>query len=763
MSENDASDAVDAADASDDAAVCDVPDGCAAPAPCFVERGDACASVGALALGADFGCALLGDGAVWCWGDRDWGQVGDLIVTDAPSPPARVALPPIGALAAGDEHACAVTIGGEVWCWGRNAEAQVSADGAPSTWVARPARVDLPAAARGVAAAARASCALLLDGRVACWGARLDGQALDETMRGGRVGGLVMIEGLPGASGVSAIRAGRWSACAWSNDLAPPLGATSALGDDVVRCWGDNATGQLGVGDRIDRAAPERVPAPPRLDALALGAGHACALGPARALRCWGDNDEGQLASPLGSAVDAPGDPTELEVDAIALAVGDANGCVVAEDGRVLCWGRAQDGLLGQGAAGSRVRPGPIAGVPAARDVALGRRHACAITTGDAVVCWGDGRRGQLDGAARADPAATPIAVVAPPEPEGARCVAPGPGGGEVPPGAPHPSEPCRVCARDLGFVPCSLGCSQAGVCHAAEALAVGGVERCAARSDGALVCWDDEGPTPSARGLVDVDEVALGDAWGCARAGGDVACWAAGEDAEVALADASALVVHGARACAIVAGEVMCWQAGAAPEPVPGLAAFGPAREVALTASSACALLADEVGLVCWGDDAHGELAGAAGIDGAPARVPLVELLPFDRLVGGARHLVALRDLGRVLVAWGDNRAGQIAAVGAIPTAGLATPLALRTRPARPLAAVAAGAAHTCVLNLAGRVECWGEQGLDGGPGVRAALEGATRLAAYDDTTCAVVSGHVVTCWRSDDPPVRVALAVTP
>jgi alpha-tubulin suppressor-like RCC1 family protein len=95
------------------------------PAASFVPVAVSGLSSGVVAItaGGSFGCALKGDGALWCWGENQYGQVGDRTITDRPTP---VSVPGhtrgVVAVVAGNGHACA-TIGvgafsGVLRCWG---------------------------------------------------------------------------------------------------------------------------------------------------------------------------------------------------------------------------------------------------------------------------------------------------------------------------------------------------------------------------------------------------------------------------------------------------------------------------------------------------------------------------------------------------------------------------------------------------------------------------------------------------------------------
>jgi len=735
-------------DAATDSQERDTPEGeatdTAAAPSCFLRRGTGCAEVAQLALGAAFTCARLVDGSVWCWGARDWGQVGDRVVDGAtPAPPTRLELPPARDLVAGDDHACVATVAGDVLCWGRSFEQQVGPSEAG--WVAAPTPVAMPAPVVSLAAAARATCALLADGRVACWGARLDGQAPPPATRGGSAGGVEIVAGLPGASGVSAIAAGTWSACAWSSALAPPLGARLVEGRDRVRCWGDGDRGQLGDGG--DRAAPEGgVDLPERLDALALGGGRACALAGA-AIWCWGDNSEGLAGAPLGVATTAAAvRVAELPAAARQVALGDSASCVLDDAGQVSCWGGAGDGLLGPDASSARITPTAVPGVPLATHLALGRAHACVVGRDDAITCWGRGDGGRVDGAAQSGVVA-PTAVVATPEPEGATCRA---GEVDVRPGGRHPEEACRVCARDEGFVTCSFGCGDDGACHAARDLAVADERRCAVRDDGAVVCGEGENMTNDPLDLSHSSAaraVALGEARVCVLYDdGVVRCRRDGEAPAVVAEGASAIAAGGEEACALVGGEVRCG-AGDTLLPVAGLAAVA---AIAVGDGLACALLVDGEAVVCWDDG------------GAPTPVVMSWVLPVTVLAVGAGHVLAVRDDGRDIVGWGANDLGQVDGAPSEGPRGAGPLPSVSAALQRPLAEVAAGEGTSCARSLSGRVVCWGAQGSEDGRALER-LGGATHLAAGGGQSCAVQADRVLWCWSGRDAPARVTSEAAP
>jgi alpha-tubulin suppressor-like RCC1 family protein len=74
----------------------------------------------AIALGEAHSCAIVAGGAVRCWGDNPFGQLGDGTKEDRASPAAVVGLGRARAITAGAAHTCAIDEAGTVSCWGSN-------------------------------------------------------------------------------------------------------------------------------------------------------------------------------------------------------------------------------------------------------------------------------------------------------------------------------------------------------------------------------------------------------------------------------------------------------------------------------------------------------------------------------------------------------------------------------------------------------------------------------------------------------------------
>ena len=98
-------------------------------------------------------CAVRNDGTVRCWGNNGSGQLGDTSFTDRPTPVAVGGLTTAVAVSAGSTcHTCALLADGTVRCWGDNDYGQLgdgtTTNGATPVPVAgiRPAAAIAPAA-----------------------------------------------------------------------------------------------------------------------------------------------------------------------------------------------------------------------------------------------------------------------------------------------------------------------------------------------------------------------------------------------------------------------------------------------------------------------------------------------------------------------------------------------------------------------------------------------------------------------------------------
>src|SRR5262245_25142444 len=74
---------------------------------------------------------------------------------------------------------------------------------------------------------------------------------------------------------------------------------------------------------------------------------------------------------------------------AIAVRAGGSFACALHDSGKVSCWGRNEDGELGDGTLTARSTPALVPGITDAVEITLGDTHACARRSAGEIVCWG--------------------------------------------------------------------------------------------------------------------------------------------------------------------------------------------------------------------------------------------------------------------------------------------------------------------------------------------------------------------------------------
>lgn len=297
--------------------------------------------------------------------------------------------------------------------------------------------------------------------------------------------------------------------------------ACALLTDTRVRCWGDNAYGQIGT---TSYTTTYRTPTPfTQLDgknvkSLVTGYGGACVVEGDGTVWCWGDNEGGALGpavavDPSNSQPSVPhATPVQITGISGATAVFSGSGgrfCALLAGGAAKCWGGNYHGSLGIGSATDGIVTTPTSlcapgstgtsctAATGITQIVEGDSHGCAIFGGGQVACWGANDNGELGFAADAVAHPNPVEI----------------------PGLK------------------------------AVALAAGASISCAATTDGATLCWgrnDENGrlgigvggtnavPTPSpvctkqdcSATITGSTAVSTYDESSCALAGGAVRCW---------------------------------------------------------------------------------------------------------------------------------------------------------------------------------------------------------------------------------------------
>lgn len=276
----------------------------------------------------------------------------------------------------GYEHACGIQTGGVVACWG-NDRGESAGNGPGITVAPVPAPVSSARTFMSIDAGGFFTCGVDSARAIACWGDNFNGQlGNNSTTNSGVPVDITTVMPVPVWSSVSA---GASHACAIQNN-------------GVVRCWGDNAFGQLGNGTTDEsRTVTTRLLSGggtlPAFAKVSAGLDHSCAIGADDTLWCWGNNARGQLGIDLGFLVSIPSAKVHPETW-LDVAAGNGFTCAIRTDSTLWCWGTNSRGQLGDGSLLDRRAPVQVAGT-GWTSVVAGIDHACA-QRGTDVRCWGN-------------------------------------------------------------------------------------------------------------------------------------------------------------------------------------------------------------------------------------------------------------------------------------------------------------------------------------------------------------------------------------
>ena len=177
---------------------------------------------------------------------------------------------------------------------------------------------------------------------------------------------------------------------------------TCAIKDDgTVRCWGEGSYGRLGIGNSNDKSSPVATntlgSGRTAID-ITAGGEHTCAVLDDGSIVCWGRNNNGQLGDNTTSQRTSPTQTVPLPRPAVAVEAGFDFTCALMDNGSVMCWGSGSSGRLGNGGGGVLVPTftNPIPGGRKAVAIDISHYHACAVLEDGYVACWGPGNNNRL-------------------------------------------------------------------------------------------------------------------------------------------------------------------------------------------------------------------------------------------------------------------------------------------------------------------------------------------------------------------------------
>ncbi len=379
--------------------------------------GGGSASTGSLAASQGSTCAILNGGSVDCWGQNQFGELGNGSPEEYSATPVVVKdIHTAIALTAGDEnavtadrawpgYACALLAGGSVECWGSDVDGELG-DGTTTNSRAVPVEVTGLTNATAISASdvtmntngstAGHTCALTAAGTVYCWGAGYDGQLGNGTKGAAGEYSATPVQ-VAGISDAVAIATGATTSCA-------------LLADGTVDCWGE----QEGV---VRSATP--VPVAGSFRAIAGSGQSYCGLTASGTVDCWGASDVviPCAIDPFSQCGSGSAGFSTFGPGIGAIAVGADHVCALAAE-TLECSGWNQYGQLGDGEVNGTAEhpetsttPVLVSDIGAPVAIVAGTGHTCARLPDGAIDCWGLNDLGQLGDGTRTN-SSVPVRVV---------------------------------------------------------------------------------------------------------------------------------------------------------------------------------------------------------------------------------------------------------------------------------------------------------------------------------------------------------------
>ncbi|MBI3358405.1 MAG: hypothetical protein HY201_05205 [Nitrospirae bacterium] len=217
----------------------------------------------------------------------------------------------------------------------------------------------------------------------------------------------VTVNPLSAGAGVLSVAAGGFHTCA-------------AFENGSVKCWGLNASGQLGNGTSTTTPVSTPVAVNNITNAVEVAAGgfHSCARLSDSTVTCWGWNQFGQLGN--GKLGDGTSSTTPITTpvvvsgvaNAVQITAGFNHTCALLLGGSIQCWGFNASGQLGDGSSNATSTPVAVNTITNAVQITALFDHTCALLSGGSIQCWGFNASGQLgNGTSTTTPVSTPVSV----------------------------------------------------------------------------------------------------------------------------------------------------------------------------------------------------------------------------------------------------------------------------------------------------------------------------------------------------------------
>jgi serine/threonine-protein kinase len=186
-------------------------------------------------------CGIAGDGAGYCWGNGNAGNLGTGSSSSTNVPLAIKGALRFSSLQLGLWTACGVTVSGEGYCWGSNGSGELGVGSKSPAETMEPARVVGSYTWKSISPGVAVTCGVTTEGRGYCWGGNAWGERGDGTFPAPDATTPVPVADGHTFQSIDA----DWCSC--------------GVAGEVAYCWGPGGEGCIGDGAMVNRGVPTRV------------------------------------------------------------------------------------------------------------------------------------------------------------------------------------------------------------------------------------------------------------------------------------------------------------------------------------------------------------------------------------------------------------------------------------------------------------------------------------------------------------------------
>jgi alpha-tubulin suppressor-like RCC1 family protein len=282
---------------------------------------------------------------------------------------------------AGVFHSLAICNDSSVQAWGYGASGQLGNGSLFSSNV--PVSVSSLTSVIAVSVGSGYSLALKSDGTVWAWGANYHGELGIGTIGSGTETSIpVQVLSLSNISSISASESD-------GHNLA-------LKNDGTVWVWGENANGQLGIGNNIDQLTPIQLTSLTNIIAVSAGGNYSLALKNDGTLWSFGINYQGQL----GIGTISVGSNIPVQITSLTgvtnISTGSYHCKAMKNDGTVWAWGSNTDGEFGDGTNTNSSIPVQISALTGASIALAGSNNGLELKSDGTVWTSGGNSSGSL-------------------------------------------------------------------------------------------------------------------------------------------------------------------------------------------------------------------------------------------------------------------------------------------------------------------------------------------------------------------------------